>query len=152
MNKRIKNLQRMNKEQIIRSYGRLYLENQLLKDYKYMKDTEIDGLYDFLEENGFTPGDVIEYFQKRNLLDDSVSPESFTKITADNTELLNDCIIDLMGNSYQKRVLYTFENMICIHSYGHSKFNEILDKHGIRITNTHGFKEYWIRDYVEKQK
>ena len=146
----MKNLNRLSKEQIITAYNRLYHKHQLLEEYDHMHRDEIDSLYRFIKSKGYYPGDVIEYLQEQykadKIIEEEMSEETYTKITSENIKLLNDCIIDLMGNSYQTRIFDNLEDMICIHKAGQSKFNNILDKHSIRITNTHGFKEYWIED------
>lgn len=69
-----------------------------------------------------------------------------TKITQDNKKLLNDCIIDLMSDRYQTLVLDQLEEYICINKAGIYEFNKILEKHGVSITNAHGFREYWIEN------
>ena len=65
-----------------------------------------------------------------------------------DNRILNECIIELMGESYQTRVLRYLEDEICINKYGQAKFNDTLNKYGIKQINTHGFKEYWMEDNI----
>jgi len=71
---------------------------------------------------------------------------SFKKIK--DNRILNECIIELMGESYQTRVLGYLEDEICINKSGQAKFNDTLNKYGIKQINTHGFKEYWMEDKI----
>lgn len=70
--------------------------------------------------------------------------DEYEKITSDNLKVLNNCILDLMGDSYQTFTLESLQERICINSMGKHKFDETLKKHGVKITNTHGFTDYWI--------
>ena len=63
-------------------------------------------------------------------------------------ENMKNAIMELIGDDYQTRVLDYLEEIICIHKHGRNLYDTVLEKHGIRINKSHGFKEYQVRKDV----
>lgn len=121
------------------------------KRFEKINSTYYDGLttnyydiWDNEENKALTIDEAIEKLNK--LVDEVVMDASFKKIK--DNRILNECIIELMGESYQTRVLGYLEDEICINKYGRAKFDDTLNKYGIKQINTHGFKEYWMEDKI----